>query len=109
MKKTFYSFLLAIFMLHFVSCVALTGMQSKTAPASLFTYVTEPVSNSGAVAGPKRGEACAVNALGIVSIGDASIASARNAGGIQKVATVDNRFLNVLFLFGQYCTIVTGE
>ena len=87
----------------------MTGVQSKTSPGSLFTMVTEPVSNSGAVAGPKRGEACTTNILGIAAIGDASISTARQSGGITKVATVDNKYFNVLFLFGQYCTIVTGE
>lgn len=92
----------------FVSC-ALTGVYSVTGNGSLFTSVVDPISNSAAATGLKRGEACNSNILGIVAIGDGSIIAARANGGITKVATVDRKILNVLFLFGQTCTIVTGE
>lgn len=95
-------------LLSLVSC-ATTGFGSKTGFASLFVDVKEPVSNSAASTGNKRGEACATNILGIIAMGDASIIAARANGGITKVATVDSTYFNVLALFGKYCTIVTGE
>ena len=73
----------------------------KNADLILFSFlITKPISNSVAVTGMKRGEACNMNILGIIALGD---------GGISKVATVDRKIFNVLFLFGQTCTIVTGE
>lgn len=107
MKKILYvSILLAL--AQFVGCAG-TGFNSKTGVASLYTDLREPVSNSAATTGSKRGEACASNILGIIATGDASIIAARANGGITKVATVDAYYSNILFLIGKYCTIVTGE
>lgn len=92
----------------FISC-AMTGAYSATGAGSIFTSITEPVSNSAAATGNKKGEACNSNILGLFATGDGSIIAARQNGGITKVATVDRKILNVLFLFGQTCTIVTGE
>jgi hypothetical protein len=106
MRKIFIS--LILFHLFLTSC-AITGLNSRTGPGSVFTDVTESISNSATTTGSKQGEACAMNILGIASIGDASIIAARKNGGISKVATVDAKYFNVLALFGKYCTIVTGE
>jgi len=57
----------------------------------------------------KSGEACARSILGIAAFGDASIEEAKRVGGIKKVATVDHRTTNVLYFYGEYCTIVYGE
>ncbi len=100
-------YLIAAFAL--TNCAATTGINSKTGLGSLFTDIKEPVSNSAASTGSKRGEACSTNILGLVAVGDSSIIAARVNGGITKVATVDSTYLNVLALFGKYCTIVTGE
>jgi hypothetical protein len=82
----------------------------KNADLILFSFlITKPISNSVAVTGMKRGEACNMNILGIIVIGDGGITAARQNGGISKVATVDRKIFNVLFLLGQTCTIVTGE
>lgn len=67
-----------------------------------------PISNPG-IQSLKSGEACAQSILGLVAFGDASIETAKRSAGISKVATVDHRTLNVLYFFGQYCTIVHGE
>jgi hypothetical protein len=57
----------------------------------------------------KTGKACAHSILGIVAVGDASIRKAKQNGGITKVALVDHQTTNVLYIYGGYCTIVTGE
>lgn len=67
-----------------------------------------PVSNPG-VQSLKSGQACAKSILGIVAYGDASIETAKKNAGITKVATVDHETLNVLYFYGQYCTVVYGE
>ena len=55
----------------------------------------------------KRGEACAVNVLGIVAVGDSSIEAAKRAAGIKDVAFADTTYLNVLFgIFQRGCTVV---
>jgi hypothetical protein len=66
------------------------------------------ISNPG-VNNKKTSKACAQSILGLVAFGDASIETAKATGGITKVATVDHETLNILFIFGQYCAVVTGE
>jgi hypothetical protein len=57
----------------------------------------------------KRGEACVISILAVASGGDGSIGAAKANGGISKVASVDYEVLNVLGVYGQYCTVVKGE
>lgn len=59
--------------------------------------------------GGKTGESCAMSILGVVGLGDASIASAAKAGGITKVSTVDSDNFQVLGVYAKNCTVVTGE
>lgn len=61
------------------------------------------------VAADRTGESCAQSILGLAAFGDASITAAKNNGGISRIAYVDHRTTNVLYFFGQYCTIVVGE
>ena len=55
------------------------------------------------------GNSCAYSILGMVSWGDASINAAKNAGQIKQVASVDYETLNVLAIFGSFCTVVRGN
>jgi hypothetical protein len=66
-------------------------------------------SSVGTGAGGKTGEACAMSILGIVALGDGSIDAAKKAGGITTVATVDHKSFGILSLYGNVCTIVTGQ
>jgi hypothetical protein len=59
--------------------------------------------------GARTGQACAMSILGVVGLGDASIASAAKAGGITKVAAVDSDNFSVLGVYAKNCTVVTGE
>lgn len=59
--------------------------------------------------GAKTGESCAMSILGVVGLGDASIASAAKAGGVTKVSTVDSDNFQVLGVYAKNCTVVTGE
>jgi hypothetical protein len=47
--------------------------------------------------------------LGLVALGDASIASAKAAGGIAQVAYVDHEIFSVLGIYGTTCTVVVGQ
>ncbi len=109
LKKIITGFALAASLSTMTSC-AMTGVYSTNGSGSLFTSFTESVAASGGVdTGGKTGEACAQNILGLASFGDASVNKAAQNGGIKKVATVDRSYLNVLFLYGKSCTIVTGQ
>ena len=57
----------------------------------------------------KRGEACVISVLAIATGGDGSIAAAKANGGINRIASVDYDVMNVLGVYGQYCTVVKGE
>jgi hypothetical protein len=59
--------------------------------------------------GSKHGETCATGILGLIAWGDASVASAKEAGGIKEVHSVEYRDFNVLFIYHQGCTVVHGE
>ena len=57
----------------------------------------------------KTGEACTVNYLGMVTLGDASIEAARKNAGINKIAYIDSAYTNILGLYQKYCTLVRGN
>lgn len=56
----------------------------------------------------KVGEATCKAILG-VAVGDCSIETAAKNGGIKKIHHVDSESFNVLWLYGEYKVIVTGE
>lgn len=72
--------------------------------ANVNEQVTENAMDSS-----KKGEGCATSILGWVVTGDASVASAMQDGGITRVATVDNKYTNILGLFATYCVQVRGS
>ena len=59
--------------------------------------------------GDKSGEACATGYLMIIATGDASVAAAKKAGGISEVHSVDFKGTNILGIYQQGCTVVSGK
>ena len=57
----------------------------------------------------KEGKACGTSILGWIAQGDASIAAAKANGGITKVSSVDHYAKSILFIYGEWCTIVKGN
>jgi hypothetical protein len=57
----------------------------------------------------KMGEACSTGFVGMVALGDASIAAAKKAGGITDVHSVDLRTFSILGVYVQGCTVVHGK
>jgi hypothetical protein len=55
------------------------------------------------------GEACASSILGLVATGDASIETARRAGKINQILSVDEHITSVLGVYAKYCTVVRGK
>lgn len=93
-------------------CAAwLTGCATAAAPTVglWFTDVKGPVDAGEGTATAKTGQACAKNLLGLVAQGDASIEAAKEAGGIDRVTTVDHKTTSILGLYAQFCTVVYGE
>jgi hypothetical protein len=110
-----------------VAVLSLTasGCAATNAPASglLFTSVSGPVcatdhgaAPAGAAAAPaapaglKNGTSETTGFLWVVTVGDASIDTAKKNGSISKVASVDYKHMIVLGgLFSQYQCIVRGD
>lgn len=95
-----------------VSLVAtLSGCAGVVSPTTgvLFTSVQGPVTTGTATDAARTGQSCAINVLGAIAIGDASIDAAKRAGNIKNVASVDTDSMNALGLFARFCTIVKGN
>jgi hypothetical protein len=94
-----------------IAAVTLGGCAVVASPTSgtLFTAVKGPVTSGTAVEASRSGQSCAINVLGIVAVGDASIDAAKSNGGIKNVASVDTDSMAVLGLFGRFCTVVKGN
>tara|TARA_B100000927_G_C16236109_1_gene377461 strand:+ start:242 stop:547 length:306 start_codon:yes stop_codon:yes gene_type:complete len=95
----------------FLVSLVLTGCAATPhMPAFLFSSTKGNVTSTlarGAV--KKTGSSCTKNFLGLVSVGDASIESARKDAGIKKIAYIDNSYKNILGLYQEYCTLVRGK
>jgi hypothetical protein len=85
-----------------------------TRPPVLIDLRTGPTEHETAdvttnAVGSKTGEATSMQILALFGSGDDSIAAAAAAGGITKIATVDQRAFQIGWIYGTYTTIVTGE
>lgn len=92
--------------------VLVTGCVFTNSPVgdgAIFTDVRHPLMVGESTDTTKSAQACAVNVLGLIAAGDASIEKAKAVGGITNVASVDYRAVKFLMLFSQVCTIVTGS
>ncbi len=99
-------------MFLFAPLIAMSGCAVVASPvgnAAFYTSVQGPVAPGAASGASKTGRSCASNILGVVALGDASIATAKRNGGITAVASVDHDSLNVLAVYSRYCTVVAGE
>jgi len=65
--------------------------------------------NAKDIPATKTGQSCATSWLYLVALGDNSVETAKVAGGITKVATIDYEVKNLLGIYGSYCTIVKGN
>lgn len=67
---------------------------------------TEATSNGPGV---KRGQARCESFLGLIGVGDCSIAAAKADGGISRIQHVDYKVRNILGVYAEYVTIVSGQ
>ena len=103
MKRFISAVLAVIFMATLSGCASAPGF------GALFTAVDAPVTATSNVGATKVGRASCTSVLGIVSVGDCSIATASKEAGITKIMMVDHSFNSVLFFFTRYTVIVRGE
>ncbi len=59
--------------------------------------------------GSKNGSSELTSYLGLVNLGDASIYTAANNGGISEIKTVDHHYTSILGIVQTWKTNVTGE
>jgi len=57
----------------------------------------------------KKGQACATNVLGIISLGDNSIATAKRNGKLTNVSYADYETSSILGIYTSVCTNVVGN
>lgn len=90
---------------------SLLGCASAQSPVSGFIYrdVKFDGGATDAFGGSARGESCATSILGIIATGDATIDSAKKAGGVVQVTAVDHSSMGILGFYAKYCTIVYGK
>jgi hypothetical protein len=94
------------------SMIALTtGCSMVAAPVNgqLFTSVKGPVTVTSNTDATVTGQSCAQSFLGLIAVGDASIGAAKAKANITTVSAVDHQSTNLLGLYAQYCTIVSGK
>jgi hypothetical protein len=75
----------------------------------LVTAAQGPITATTYDQSARTGTSCAYSIMGLVSWGDASINAAKNAGQIKQVASVDFYTVNVLAIYGSFCTVVRGN
>ncbi len=78
--------------------------QTQT-PHKMMTYAADGPGKTG----DKTGESCATGFLGALAFGDASLNSAKKAGQITEIHSVEYKGTNILGLYTQGCTQVTGK
>ncbi len=74
----------------------------------IYANVSDPVAVS-ASSGSRTGVATSTSYLGLVALGDSSIAAAKAQGGISTVSSVDVKRENILGIISKYTTTVKGN
>lgn len=75
---------------------------------ALYTDVKAPV-GAGSGSGSRVGTATSQTILGLVAMGDASVATAKRNGGISSVSSVDEHIQSILGIVTTYTTTVRGN
>jgi len=111
MKRAAVVFMLAGFA---VACLMASGCAFAYGPSGLPAVIS--VTTTPVAAGPdqepgtpRTGQATAINVLGLISFGNASIRAAANDGGITKIKSVDAHTTNILGIYASYTTEVAGN
>lgn len=78
---------------------------------SLYTSTTfaGEVNPANDVVAQKTATGCHRNLIFLFTWGDAGAGDIANANGIKRIATIDHSTQNILYLYREYCTIVSGQ
>jgi hypothetical protein len=95
---------LSVAVMFLGGCLAYTPVMGV-----LVTAAQGPITATTYDQSARTGNSCAYSIMGLVSWGDASINAAKNAGQIKQVASVDFATVNVLAIYGSFCTVVRGN
>lgn len=93
------------------AALLLAGCASPVPNGVIFTDVQLPVSatSNQDTSKMKVGKSFCKSYVGMVTIGDASVQTAKKNGGIKKVVAVDWKAKSILGLIGEYECTVYGE
>jgi len=83
------------------------SMGSRTGNAIYMTHA-EHLGETELGKAEKAGQSCSQNVLGIVSLGDSSIGTAKRMGKVTQVVTVDTAYTGYGRFYGKICTTVRG-
>jgi hypothetical protein len=94
-----------------VVTLSLSGCMGEAAPVKGIIYTNVRYAGHATMATDvsKEGKACAETVLTLFAFGDATVSTAKANGGITQVATIEHAALNILGVYGTWCTIVRGH
>ncbi len=100
--------------LTLLKLAAVSGIVLLTMAGCIYTDAVFPSYNLKQVnnepLGSKEGEGCVTTYVGLVQVGDASVATAAKNGNISRISTVDTREFSILkTIYSKTCTVVHGE
>jgi hypothetical protein len=104
MRNAVISIVAGLFLTSLVGCATMQPI------GVIYTGVTTPIAatdNKGPSS--KVGTSECISILSLFAIGDASINTAKMAGGITKIHSVDWKASNFLGIYGSYTVTVYGE
>lgn len=84
------------------------GIVNNRPVGAIYADVADPVAATTG-SGSRVGTATSTSYLGLVALGDSSIAAAKAAGGISSVSSVDVKRNNILGIITTYTTVVRGN
>jgi hypothetical protein len=110
MKKVIALMLMAAFALA-IGCAAGPAGFLFTSVKNPGGFTTGETTNPGGSA--IAGESCAMSILGLIALGDWSVDASLKAAGAEgktlKNVAIDHPTLNILGLYGKYCTDVSAQ
>lgn len=106
MKKLYLVGLGGAFALMMSGCMAYT---QAPVMGAIYTGVKAPIVATSNTSDSKMGRATCKSILGLVALGDCSIATAAKDGGISHVKSVDYEATSILGIYAESTTIVTGN